>query len=143
MTFSKPVTQRELDFIRDSWGRLKISEIAAQLGRSERTIYKKINDMHLREGATGKPMQVEPKPEPKRTGTEPLPEGLSSLDRLRRLRDIQWAALQGAEPREMSKLSAEYRETLKDIEAMESGGAGEVSNDDDGISNIIELVRSA
>lgn len=131
MAFSKPCTQRELDYIRENWRTKSTKEMAAELGRSERTVRKKINDMHLREEDAEQPTA--------RRILVPPPVGAASeAHSLEELRDVIWRSLMEAEPRDVPRLAKEYRDTLAAIEAREAGRADE---DDLGTDPIAERLR--
>lgn len=152
MSFTRPYTQKELDFIRDNWERMTVQEIADKLGRSKSGIYKKISDMRLRGDRPGKavpPMDAGPKKAPPmdkkvvRSGVESIGARKTDLERMKDLRDLIWRNLLDAEPSEVSKLAPEFRKTIEKIESMEGGDGADASNDraDGGLADIIGLVR--
>lgn len=131
MAFSKPYTQRELDYIRDNWPARTCEQIAADLGRSERGVYKKVNDMRLRDRPAADRGQ---KPA---VALAAASEGGTLED----LRDLLWTMLQSAEPRDAARLAREYRETLGEIEKQEaSDGGGGIGEEADPIADRIRLV---
>lgn len=129
MSFTRAYTQRELEYIRANWQSKPAREIASELGRSERGIYKKIRDMHLREQApAGAPPPMQSGPgdgAPMRSqgpaGT-PAPHRVPASDRerLAGLRDLIWAALEGASPADVARLAPEYRKTICEMERMDA-----------------------
>lgn len=135
MAFSKPASQRELDFIRANWQTMKVADIAAELGRGERFVYKKINDMHLRDGSPPperKPMQQKPE-----NGRVVHVQARARRGTIRDLADVVWAAVVDADPGQLPKLSEEYRRILEEMrkQEAESDGGGSA------ISDIVRLVR--
>ena len=153
MAFAKQYTQRELDYIRDSYGTMSPAEMARELGRSERGVYKKIRDMRLGEapsGAPSRPMQSGPKKGPpmqSKRGVTASAAGVQECGQdfhLRRLRELLWQTLQEARPSDVARLSSEYRETLAAIAALEGReGAGDAGAGADGVARILSLVREA
>lgn len=150
MSFGRNYTQRELDYIRDRWQADSCAEIAAHLGRSKSSVYKKINDMHLKDDARAKgPPPMESgggnRPSMDAPGAESAlgsigPER-SDLDRLRGLRDLIWQSMLGAEPAEVAKLAPEFRKTIDRIEQMEGTRGGDSDSDaGEGLSDILALV---
>jgi hypothetical protein len=138
MAFSKPASQRELDFIRANWKTMKVADIASELGRGERFVYKKINDMHLRDGpapAEAPPMQ--PKPERGRMVHVPARPKRGSLSDLA---DVVWSAVLAAEPGQLPKLSEEYRRIMEEMKGDDEKGA---SAGERPIAEIIRLARDA
>ncbi|WP_277071000.1 hypothetical protein [Slackia exigua] len=145
MAFSKPATQRELDYIRERWKTDSPSDIADHLGRTDRFVYKKINDMHLREerdsssmhGRHEKPPSKRPEPKAE-VDAESSKRGRpkSSRERLCALRDLIWDSLQQAQPRDVPKLSEEYRTVMEKLEKSD-GSVRSASH----ISDIISIVR--
>lgn len=145
MAFSKPATQRELDYIREKWKTDSPSDIAAHLGRTERFVYKKINDMHLRDERDSLSMHGEhekpsgKRPEPKaevEAESSKCGRPKSSRERLCALRDLIWDNLQQAQPRDVPKLSEEYRTVMEKLE--KSDGSVRSASP---ISDIISIVR--
>lgn len=145
MAFSKPATQRELDYIRERWKTESPADIAGHLGRTERFVYKKINDMHLREDRGSPPMHGgHEKPSSKRSEPKAVSDAesskrgrpKSSRERLCALRDLIWDNLQQAQPRDVPKLSEEYRTVMEKLE--KSDGSVRSASP---ISDIISIVR--
>lgn len=152
MSFTRAYTQRELDFIRANWQGKTAKEIASELGRSERGIYKKIRDMHLRDGDAGRhapPMQSGPKSDiPMQSqGAQGVPpvhrEAMNDHDRLAGLRDLIWAALLEAGPADVARLAPEYRRTIEEMERMDAGEGEQAREDAEGagpgLAEIISL----
>ena len=99
MAFSKPFTQRERDYVRDRWPDESAEEIASDLRRSVRGVYKLINDMHLRESPEP-PMQEGAGRRPRRDpGGGCAAPGGDDASRLTALRDLLWADLLQAGPK--------------------------------------------
>lgn len=152
MSFTRAYTQRELEFIRANWKKKSAREIASELGRSERGIYKKIRDMHLREQAPdggSPPMQSDAKngaPMQSQSAQEGSPvhrEAMSDHDRLAGLRDLIWAALLEAGPADVARLAPEYRRTIEEMERMDAGDGEQAREDAEGaghgLADIISL----
>lgn len=143
MAFARQYTQREMDYIRDNWRSKTVAEMAAELGRSERGVYKKIRDMHLREDAgtdAPAPMQRRAREGPAVQPTEArrAPEciGRSGGDRgrLEGLRDLIWASLEEASPADVARLAPEYRKTIEEIERMGGGGGKQQDREAAGVA---------
>lgn len=139
MAFSRPATQREMDFIRESWRDLPAREIAARLGRTERFVYKKINDMRLREEPSPAPVQRGPSEGAREAPSEP--PAASDRERLCSLRALLWERLRDAPARDTARLSEEYREVLASIAAIDAAEAEEGGSSP--VAEIIKLVRTA
>lgn len=148
MSFTRAYTQRELDFIRANWKKKSAREIASELGRSERGIYKKIRDMHLREQAPdggSPPMQSDAK-----IGAPMQSQGHGDVatlhrapttdrERLAGLRDLIWASLAEAGPADVARLAPEYRKTLEEMGRLDERDAGRGHGSDDALADIISL----
>lgn len=148
MAFTRAYTQRELDTIRAKWKTSSAKELADELGRSERGIYKKIKDMHLREddAAEGQsPMQESPEngeamqPKAADFGAECIGRKVTDMDRLAGLRDLIWKALLGAEPSDIAKLAPEYRKTIEEMIQIDGGRTG--GTEDGGGGSLAEVIR--
>lgn len=129
MAFARQYTQREIDYIAAHWKSKSAAEMAAELGRSERGVYKKIRDMHLRDDEPPKPpepMHTTPRrgrsvqPKKGRTAGECIGGAMSDRERLAGLRDLIWAALEQATPADVSRLAPEYRKTISEMERMDA-----------------------
>lgn len=130
MTFAKPFTQRELEYVRANWKTKTVKEMASELHRSPSSVYKKINDMHLREAPPGGPDAAADSKGPRKL----IPSEAGSLEDLR---SLLWRSLQEAEPRDVPRLSKEYRDTVAAIEGRGSGDGA----DDDEADPIVERLR--
>ena len=146
MAFSKPFTQRERDYVRDRWPDESAEEIASDLRRSVRGVYKLINDMHLRESPEP-PMQEGAGRRPRREpGGGCAAPGGDDASRLAALRDLLWADLLQAGPKDAPRLSEEYRNVLAAIATQEGRGSGDGGDRDGGdgdLSDILDFVRSS
>ena len=145
LSFSKIYTQRELDYIRDNWGRKTVGEMASELGRSERGVYKKIRDMHLRDGLAP-PMQSKSKSAAPMQSKRPTAAvrciGAPETDhqRLAGLRDLIWDSMRGASPADVARLAPEYRKTIQEMIALDGGGK-QARADDGGGGGLAEVLR--
>lgn len=145
MSFTRAYTQRELEYIRANWQSKPAREIASELGRSERGIYKKIRDMHLRDGSAP-PMQSKAKNaaaiQPKRPTAAVRCIGAPETDhqRLAGLRDLIWDSMQGASPADVARLAPEYRKTIQEMIALDGGGK-QARADDGGGGGLAEVLR--
>ncbi len=152
MAFARPYTLREMDYIRENWQTKTVREMADELGRSERGVYKKIRDMHLRDGAAAQPrapMQREPKKAPAVQGKPArgapgcIARHGGDRGRLEGLRDLIWASLEEASPADVARLAPEYRKTIEEIERM-GGDDGKQAREApggaaDGLAEILSL----
>lgn len=132
MTFAKQYTQREMDFIREHWRTMTAAQMASELGRSERGVYKKIADMHLRDeagDAAAGPMHESREGAPSKRARAPertlccIGPAKSDHDRLAGLRDLIWDAMQGASPADVARLSPEFRKTIEEMRRLDADGA--------------------
>jgi transposase len=133
MAFAKPYTQRERDFVRAHWQEMTRKELAEKLGRSERSVYKVIADMHLRE-ESGSERSESGKKRPTCTVAASNPGTLEEL------RSLLWSALQEASPRDIPRLSQEYREVLNELKAGEHGEHVDDGTADDPLVERLRLV---
>lgn len=113
MSWSKPFTEDEITFVRESFGQLSPAEMAQRLGRSKRGV----NNLISRLGLRASQKAEEPAPAPPRQAASG-----SQLDALLELRDILRLALLDAGPQSIPKVAREYRETLDEIERLRDGG---------------------
>lgn len=145
LSFSKTYTQRELDYIRANWETKTAGEIASELGRSERGVYKKIRDMHLRDDSA-KPMQSTTKKAKVVQQKSPVATvhciGAATTDhqRLAGLRDLIWDSMQGAAPADVARLAPEYRKTIQEMIALDGGGK-QARAADGGGGGLAEVLR--
>lgn len=148
MSFSHQYTQKELDYIRDNWGRVPVAKMASKLGRSRSSVYKKAHDMRI----GGKPSQDGASPMESRgekcpsmdsvsafPGRMSIGEDVSDHDRLAGLRDLIWNALLGAEPSDIAKLAPEYRKTIEEMIQLDGGRTG--GTEDGGGGSLAEVIR--
>lgn len=150
MAFRRPYTQREMDYIRDHWQTSTAGEIARELGRSTSGIYKKINDMRLRQGPSRKappPMEsgvekAHPMEGGEGAGVAPFHRGpMSDAERLCGLRDLIWRSMLDASPQDVARLAPEYRKTIADIgRAWRDGADGGEKDGDGGLADVLSLV---
>lgn len=146
LAFTRAYTQRELDYIRANWQSKSCAEMASELGRSERGIYKKIRDMHLRDASPPKgsaPMQKAPlehAPIHEQT-SQGAPRSRSDAEWLAELRDLIWRNLQDAEPVDVARLAPEFRKTLAEMgRAREVEGGTDEQGGGDSLADVISLV---
>lgn len=148
MSFSRLYTQKELDYIRDNWGRVPVAKMASKLGRSRSSLYKKAHDMRI----AGKPS--DDAASPMESGGEKCPPmdtapaffghmsigaDISDHERLAGLRDLIWNALIGAEPADIAKLAPEYRKTIEEMIQLDGGRDG--GKEDGGGGSLAEVIR--
>lgn len=122
MSWSKAMSEAEIDFIRNSYKSMSAKKIAKKLNRSERVVYnyvKKFRD----EEKSGAP----------RARVVQESQEFDALGDLMSLRDVLRRAMLTCEERNLPKITAEYREVIKSIEEL-NGGAGD---DDDELSRLI------
>lgn len=122
MSWSKAMSEAEIDFIRNSYKSMSAKKIAKKLNRSERVVYnyvKKFRD----EEKSGAP----------RARVVQDSQEFDALGDLMSLRDVLRRAMLTCEERNLPKITAEYREVIKSIEEL-NGGAGD---DDDELSRLI------
>lgn len=129
MSWSKPFTVAEIEYIKNNFPRMSALEIAEQLGRTKRGVNAKISALGLRDADGERCARASFPAEQPREG--------SRIDALKELRDMQRSALAACSAASMAKLSAEYRETLSQIEAIENP---DTSNGGDELGELLGLV---
>jgi len=120
MAWSKPLTDDEKEFIRQTYPQLGTTECARRLGRSRRCVQVNARRMGLMAEARTTPareVRGEQTSEP-----EPAAGG-DTLSRLREARDVLHRQMLDADPKNVASIVREYRAVCKDIDAMEGGGA--------------------
>lgn len=133
MAWSKPFDADELAYIEAAYPQVGAEEIARRLGRSRRGVENKIKQLGLT--ARRAPAREDPAPLP----ADPAPDG--RLSDLLELKAILRATLAGdIAPKDIAKVSAEYRAVLAEIEQLEGGDGGNSALGDQGIDGLIGLV---
>jgi hypothetical protein len=149
MSFCRQYTQRELDYVRDNWGKVPVTKMAEHLGRSRSSVYKKAHDMRIGGEAspgTRPPMESGGENRPPMdsdgavSGRLSIGAATTDLDRLAGLRDLIWRALLGAEPSDIARLAPEYRKTIQEMIALDGSGK-QARADDGGGGGLAEVLR--
>lgn len=114
MTWSKPLTEDEVEFIRTTYRELGPMECARRLGRSRSVVKSRAKEMGLtnREAVTRTRVVAAPMADEGRQDT---------LARLREARDVLHEQMLGADPRNVAGIVREYRATCREIEELEGG----------------------
>ena len=131
MSWSKPFTEDEVTFVRESFGQLSPTEMAQRLGRSKRGV----NNLISRLGLRASRQAAVPVPTPPRQAPAD-----SQLGALLELRDILRLALLDAGPQAIPKVAREYRETLDEIERLRDGGRPEGSHGEDAFDALLGAI---
>ena len=133
MAWSKPFTADELAYIEATYPQVGAEEVARRLGRSRRGVENKIKQL----GLTARRARAREDPAPSQA--EPAADG--RLGDLLELKGILRSTLSGdIAPKDIAKVSAEYRAVLSEIEQLEGGDGGNSALDDQGIDGLIGLV---
>lgn len=130
MTWSKPLTEDEVDFIRATYEQLGPTKCSKRLGRSISVVKSRAKEM----GLTGrKPSRARETATP-----EPVEDGerQDTLGRLREARDLLRREMAEADTRNVAGIVKEYRATCMQIEELEGG-------DDDGGGGLADAIRAA
>lgn len=131
MAWSDPFTKKELRYIEEHYSQMTAAEIAEKLGRSRSGIKKKIREMGLTKSAScARVVSPEAIESAEDDGNEN-----DRLSALTTLSNILRNAIAEANPSQLPKLSAEYREVLAEIDALNGGGGG------DSVSELLDLAQ--
>lgn len=118
MVWSKPFSDIEIAYIEKEWQQLGTAEIASRLKRSKRGVENIVKKLGLRESCAPVCARVN-------TSVDDEPDGKDELDELIELKRLQKIMLRTCtSSQHFPKLSAEYRETLKQIEELKNGNEG-------------------
>lgn len=118
MSWSKPLTDEEREFIRQTYPELGTAECAKRLGRSKRCVQVNARRMGLM------PTVGQPRTTPAReVRAEDAPVPDDTLSRLREARDVLHRQMLDADPKTVASIVREYRAVCKDIDNLEGGGA--------------------
>ena len=120
MSWSKPLTDEEREFIRQTYPELGTAECAKRLGRSKRCVQVNARRMGLMPTA-GQPRTTRAREV--RAGDAPAPVPDDTLSRLREARDVLHRQMLDADPKTVASIVREYRAVCKDIDDLEGGGA--------------------
>ena len=137
MGWSKPFTEDELAFIEASYPQLGSAEIARRLGRSRRGVDNKVRQLGLAERRARAREAAEVPPLPRRDPTRSEQDTLADLYELKGI--LRSALVADIDPRNIPKISAEYRQVLSEIDAIENGG--EEQDDASGIDGLIGTIE--
>ncbi len=117
MTWSKPLTNDEVEFIRTTYAELGPTECAKRLGRSKSVVKSRAKEMGLTNLEAVTPARVTAEPPSDAGGRQ------DTLARLREARDVLHLQMLGADPKNVAGIVREYRATCREIEEMEGGEA--------------------
>lgn len=158
VAFYKPYSIREMEYIRSNYPAKSATKIAEELGRSRRGVYKKIEEMHLKDAPQGTvqaTVHKKPVPDNKRYNPQkPRAKADQQKQKTRistkdggldGLKSLIWSAMVTAEPQDLAKLAPEYRKTLEALELKEQARVPQTQkqNTEDGLADVINLVRTS
>lgn len=124
MAWSKPLTDDEKEFIRQTYPQLGTTECARRLGRSRRCVQVNARRMGLMaEARTTPAREVRGEQGPSEGAAIEPAAGGDTLSRLREARDVLHRQMLEADPKNVASIVREYRAVCKDIDAMGGGGA--------------------
>lgn len=127
MTWNKAFTPEEDEYLATVWPQMGPTEIAEKLGRSRTGVSHRITKLGLRDRPCLTRAREEHPPES---------DGQSLRERLEALRGIVYGALLDARASDIAKLSAEYREIIAALDALEGGGQADGPKQD-GLAGLI------
>lgn len=121
MTWSKPLTGEEVEFIRQTYQQLGPTACARKLGRSKSVVKARAKEM----GLTGRrpprarvAAAADPRPD------EPDGARQDTLGRLREARDLLKREMLEVDPRNVAAIVKEYRACCMQVEELEAGAVG-------------------